>query len=92
MPNVFGDHMVLQREMNVPVWGWAAPGETVTVEFASQSVSAKADTDGKWRLRLAPLQASTESREFRVSASNRIVLKDVVVGEVWLCGGQSNME
>lgn len=92
IPNVFGDHMVLQRDMNVPVWGWAAPGETVTVEFFGQSVSAKADTDGKWRLRLGPLQASAEGREFKVSASNRIVLKDVVVGEVWLCGGQSNME
>lgn len=92
MPNVFGDHMVLQRDLNAPVWGWADPGETVTVEFAGQSLSAKADKDGKWRLRLAPLEASAESREFKVSASNTIVLTDVVVGEVWLCGGQSNME
>ena len=92
LPNVFDDHMVLQREMEVPVWGWAEPGEKVTVEFSGQVVSATADKDGKWRAKLTPLQTSAEGREFKVAGKNTIVLKDVLVGEVWLCGGQSNME
>jgi sialate O-acetylesterase len=92
LPNVFDEHMVLQREMKLPVWGWADPGEKVTVAFAGQSVAATADKDGKWRVMLAPLQTSAVGREFKVTGKNSIVLKDVLVGEVWLCGGQSNME
>jgi len=92
LPNVFGDHMVLQREMPVPVWGWADPGEKVTVSFAGASATATADNRGNWALKLPAMPASAESRELSVAGSSTLTLKDVLVGEVWLCGGQSNME
>ena len=92
LPAVFGDGMVLQRGQRVPVWGKGAPGETVTVSFAGQSATATTGADGKWRLDLAPLETCAEGRDFRVKGENEIVLHDVVVGEVWFCSGQSNME
>ena len=89
----FGDHMVLQREMPVPVWGEAAPGKTVTVSFAGQKKSAKADKDGKWKVVLAPLKASKTGQVLTISsAKEKVVFKDVLVGEVWICTGQSNMQ
>lgn len=91
----FGDHMVLQQGKPVPVWGTATPGEKVTVKFGRQRQSARADGEGRWRLELAPLTASATPAEFAVSGDDRatpLVLKDVLVGEVWICGGQSNME
>lgn len=94
----FTDHMVLQRELPVPVWGTAAPGEKVTVEFAGQKKSATADAAGQWRVDLAPLTASTEPRDLLVSSDNpqseirNPKLSDVLVGEVWLGSGQSNMD
>ncbi len=89
---LFTDHMVLQRDKPVPVWGTAAPGEEVTVEFADQSVKATADAKGVWQAELAPLTASAESRDLVVAGSNTITLQDVVVGDVWLASGQSNMD
>jgi sialate O-acetylesterase len=94
----FGDHMVLQQGRPVPVWGTATPGEKVSVQFAGQKKSAVADPDGKWRITLDPLAASAKPREFVVSSGTRKSkienrkFSDVLVGEVWLCGGQSNME
>ncbi|NQT89603.1 hypothetical protein HQ560_22730, partial [bacterium] len=90
----FLDHAVLQREMAVPVWGWAMRGSTVTVTFAGQKKTAKADARSKWKLELAPLKASSEGRELSVRASDGegLTLKDVLVGEVWFASGQSNME
>jgi sialate O-acetylesterase len=91
----FTSHMVLQRDMRVPVWGTADPGESVTVEFAGQKRSATANAGGTWRLHLAPLAASDESRPFTVTGSKTeqpIRLDDVLVGEVWLASGQSNMD
>lgn len=87
----FTDHMVLQRELPVPVWGWADAGEQVTVVFAGQRKTATAGADGKWRVDLTPLTASAQSRDFVVSGKNTLTLKDVLVGEVWLGSGQSNM-
>ena len=90
----FTSHMVLQRDMKVPVWGTAEAGEDVTVEFAGQKVSATADAEGKWRVDLNPMDASAESRDFTVTGSKTarpIMLGDVLVGEVWLGSGQSNM-
>jgi sialate O-acetylesterase len=93
LPTIFSDHMVLQRERAVPVWGKADPGVTVTVEFAGQKKTATAGTDGKWRIDLKPLEASAEPRALTVSAGDlRITVQDILVGEVWLCSGQSNME
>ena len=89
---IFTDHCVLQRERSVPVWGWTEPGSRVTVEFAGQKKTATADGSGKWLINLAPMKASRESRELRVSSAGQsVTLKDVLVGEVWLCSGQSNM-
>lgn len=94
----FTDHMVLQREMPVPVWGWADAGAQVTVEFANQKKTATADNDGAWRVTLDALTASAAPRDFVVTAANRASnvenrkLQDVLVGEVWLGSGQSNME
>jgi sialate O-acetylesterase len=90
LPTVFSDHMVLQREMPVPVWGTAAPSEKVVVRFLGQEVAATADKDGKWSVKLAALKAGGP-HELTVAGQNTIALKDVVVGEVWLCSGQSNM-
>ena len=89
LSSLFADHMVLQRDAVVRVWGSAAPGERVTLEFAGQKKTATADAGGKWRVNLDPMKASAEPRQLRV---NDLVIQDVLVGEVWLCSGQSNME
>jgi sialate O-acetylesterase len=89
---LFSDHMVLQRDRPVAVWGEAAPGETVAVEFAGQHKSAVATAAGRWRVDLDPLPASAEPRTLTVHGSNTLTFSDVLVGEVWLCSGQSNME
>jgi len=92
LARVFQDHMVLQREKPVPVWGWADPGTPVSASFAGQEKTAKADEKGYWRVSFDPLTASTESRELKVTAgAESKAVKDVLVGEVWLCAGQSNM-
>ena len=91
----FTDHMVFQRDKKVPVWGTADPGESVTVEFAGQKKSVKAGADGKWRVNLDSLPASEEGRTLTVTGSatkTAIKCDDVLVGEVWLCSGQSNMD
>jgi sialate O-acetylesterase len=95
LPSIFSDHMVLQSGQVVPVWGWADPGEEVAVEFAGQSQSTTANADGKWRVKLDALEASAESRELVVKSLIRnrsLKVVDVIVGEVWAGGGQSNME
>src|SRR5689334_4321057 len=84
----FTDHMVLQRGILAPVWGTADAGEDVTVEFAGQTRSAKADDAGKWSVKLEPMEASAESRAVTVRGKNALTLQDVLVGEVWLCAGQ----
>ncbi|MFP6904861.1 MAG: sialate O-acetylesterase, partial [Verrucomicrobiota bacterium] len=89
LPKIFGDHMVLQQGRPVMVWGWAEAREKVAVSFAGQQKMAVADADGQWSVKLDALSASKEGRELKV---NDKVFKDVVVGEVWVCSGQSNME
>ena len=92
MTKIFSDNMVLQRDMPVPVWGWSAPGESVSVKFMEQEKSAVADVNGKWMVRLDPLSASCNPEILTVTGkSGKIELKNIVVGEVWLCSGQSNM-
>ena len=91
----FTDHMVLQRDLPVPIWGRGEPGELVTVSFEGQKRRAKADAEGVWRVELNPLKASAEGRELIVTGSKTaepLQLSDVLVGEVWLCSGQSNMD
>ena len=91
LPSVISDHMVLQRETEVSIWGWADAGEELTLEFAGQKKATRADKNGKWKIRLSPMKASAESRNMLIKGSNEIVLKDILVGEVWFCSGQSNM-
>ncbi|MBK9385420.1 MAG: sialate O-acetylesterase [Planctomycetes bacterium] len=87
----FGDHMVLQRGRPLPVWGTAAPGERVQVAFRSASLETIADDGGRWRVEL-PAQELGEPATLKITATNTLELADVLVGEVWLCSGQSNME
>ena len=92
LPSVFSDHMVLQRDKPVPVWGWADPGEAVTVRLGTGAESkATADASGRWQVALAAVPAGGPFR-LEVKASNTLVVEDVLVGEVWICSGQSNME
>ena len=86
---IFTDHMVLQREMAVPVWGTADAGESVKVTFAGQTLETKAGEDGNWMVKLMPLTTNANPQTLTI---NDIVINDVLVGEVWLCSGQSNME
>jgi sialate O-acetylesterase len=89
LPRVFGDNMVLQRDMKVPVWGWAEPGEKFTVEFAGRTIQAEADNAGEWSVRLASMKAHAEPRDLKIG---NLTFTNVLVGDVWLCSGQSNME
>jgi sialate O-acetylesterase len=92
-PAVFSDHMVLQQDLEVPVWGRTEPGGTVTVTFMKQTKTAKADDKGKWMVKLDKMKAVSEPQEMTVKdAKETRVFKDVLVGDVWLCSGQSNME
>lgn len=90
LPSLFSDHLVLQRDAAVPVWGWADPGEEVTVTIAAQSKKTAADKQGKWSVKLAPLTTG-EPQTLTVQGKNTLTVKDVLVGEVWLASGQSNM-
>ena len=85
------DHMVLQRDQKDRVWGWAEPGEEVTVKIAGQSKTAKAGADGTWQVMLDPMPAGGP-HTLTVEGKNTVKFDDVLVGEVWICSGQSNMQ
>ncbi|MDF2193702.1 sialate O-acetylesterase [Paraflavitalea sp. CAU 1676] len=91
LPRIFGDNMVLQRNKPIPVWGWAAPNEKVTVQFNKQVKTVKADKSGQWKVALDPEQAGGPW-QLTVKGKNNIALNNILVGEVWVCSGQSNME
>ena len=91
MPAIFGDHMVLQQGTKLPVWGAADAGETVTVTLGKESVQTKAADDGKWHVDLAPLPANSKPVTLTVTGKNTLTFTDVLVGDVWVCSGQSNM-
>jgi sialate O-acetylesterase len=91
LPSLISDHMVLQRDIQVKVWGWADPGEAVSVEFVEQQVRAVADSNGRWSVALEPLEAGGP-HEMKVSGSNILTVRDILVGEVWIGSGQSNMQ
>jgi len=91
----FADNAILQRDMKVPVWGWSAPGDTITVEFAGQTKSAKAGDDGKFIVWLDPLKASFEPQTMKITSSignHQSSIGNILVGEVWMASGQSNMQ
>jgi len=89
---LFTDHAVLQRDKPLPVWGTADAGEKITVKFRGQTAGTTAAADGRWTVLLEPLPAAATGAELIVTGKNTVTLADVVVGEVWLCSGQSNME
>jgi sialate O-acetylesterase len=93
LPSVISDHMVLQRGASVPIWGWAAPHEKLTIKFGDQVNSAQADGAGHWKVALDLHAASRATTTLAVRGeTNAIDISDVLVGEVWLASGQSNME
>ncbi|MBT3202041.1 MAG: hypothetical protein HN350_19235 [Phycisphaerales bacterium] len=91
LAKIFTDHMVLQQEMPIAVWGWADKGEKVTVTLAGKSAEATTDASGKWRVDIPAMKADGKPQTLVVKGANTIELKDILLGEVWLCAGQSNM-
>ena len=93
LPRVLGDNMVVQRDKPLNIWGWGDKGETITVEFNGQKKTTKIGEGGKWQLALDKMPTNAKPQELKVkSKDDSIVLKNIVVGDVWLCSGQSNME
>ena len=92
LPDVIGEGMVLQQNQKAPIWGKADPGEAVTVRFGGQSKSTTASAEGKWLVKLDPMHANATPATMTISGRNTIELKNILVGEVWLVAGQSNMQ
>ena len=93
LPSIIGDNMMLQQGRSAPVWGWADPGERVTVSIGSQEVSATANEDGKWKVNLEPMHAGGPyTMTISGDQSSQITLSNILIGEVWVCSGQSNMQ
>ncbi|EHQ29368.1 sialate O-acetylesterase [Mucilaginibacter paludis] len=93
LPKVLGSNMVLQRNQAVPIWGWAKPGKQVTVKFAGQQKSTAVGANGYWKVQLSPLTTSAEPQDMVITSdTSTLKLSNILVGEVWLCSGQSNME
>ncbi len=92
LPNIFSDHMVLQRDQANRVWGKSAAGEAVTVTIADQKHETKGSADGTWQVTLKPLAVGSGPHELVVKGANEIKVTDVLIGEVWICSGQSNMQ
>ncbi len=90
LPSLFSNHLVLQQNQPIAIWGWAEPGEDITITLNQRQTACRADADGKWITRL-PAEKAGGPFELTVEGKNTIVLEDVMVGEVWLCSGQSNM-
>ncbi|HBT75930.1 MAG TPA: sialate O-acetylesterase [Planctomycetaceae bacterium] len=94
LPRIFADNMVLQRDIPIPVWGGAGKGEKITVAFDGNVASTTADANGRWMVRLPAMTAGNDNRELTVNGTDSpaVTIRNVVVGDVWLCSGQSNME
>ncbi|MCB1236187.1 MAG: sialate O-acetylesterase [Verrucomicrobiae bacterium] len=93
LPAIVGDNMVLQRDLELPIWGWANPGAMVSVEIAGQNLAGAADENGRWEVKLKPLSISDHALRMTIRAGDETrVLTNILVGEVWLCSGQSNMQ
>lgn len=89
---LFQDHMILQRNKEIAVWGTAAPGSQITINMQGKNASTVTDEDGKWQANCGPFVTSFQEEMMIASDEEKLVLHDVQVGEVWLAGGQSNME
>lgn len=92
LPSVLASHMVLQRDKPIPVWGWAEPGEEVSVQFGDKTEKTKADDKGNWKVSFPAQKANAKPQTIVVSGKNKIELEDILIGEVWVGSGQSNME
>jgi sialate O-acetylesterase len=93
MPAIFGDHMVLQQGAKLPVWGTASPGEKITVSLDAMTATTTAAPDGSWRIDLPPVpQADSTPQTLTIAGTNTIIFHDVLIGDVWIASGQSNME
>ena len=92
LPNVIASHMVLQRDLPLPIWGWADPEEDITVRLDDCEVATKADAHGNWKVKLPAVKADGKAHRLIVTGKNKIELEDILFGEVWLGSGQSNME
>ena len=90
VPSLFSDHMVLQRDKPIKVWGWADSGETITVSIEGSSATTEADVSGEWLATLAPMPAGGPY-SMHISGSNELIFTDILLGEVWIASGQSNM-
>ena len=92
LPAIFSDHMVLQQEMENPIWGWAKPGAKVSLNWGKQDIHTIADKTGRWRAKLPATIGSYQQQQLVIKSANQTLqLSDILVGEVWLCSGQSNM-
>ena len=91
---IFSNHMVIQRDLASPVWGWDDPGKEITVSFAGQDHKATADKNGRWQIKLKPLAANATAQAMTISntTGEKISYHDILIGDVWICSGQSNME
>ena len=92
LPAIIGDHMVLQQKQANPIWGWDDPGTKITVKFAGQTYAATAAADGRWTVQLAAQPANKSPQTISLAGTTKRELTDVLVGEVWMCSGQSNMQ
>ena len=90
LPSLIRDSMILQRDVPLNIWGWASPGENIKIKFANKSFKTKTSPDGKWKLSLPSMKAGGPYT-MNITASNTITLKEILIGDVWLCSGQSNM-
>lgn len=91
LPAIISDNMVIQADTKAPIWGWAEPNETITVIIGKQKQSVIVDTNGKWMIKLKPMKASDTPVEMTITGKNVITIKNILVGQVWLGSGQSNM-
>ena len=92
LPNILSSNMILQRNSPVPIWGRANAGEEITVRFAGQTIKTTADPNGKWSVTLKPMKQKAEPDKMTIAGKNTVTLSNILVGDVWLCSGQSNME
>src|SRR6185369_6999492 len=91
LPKIVSDGMILQRDAKLNLWGWAAKGEKISIKFNGKSYKTIGDAEGKWKVVLPPMKAGGPY-SMDITASNKITLTDILIGDVWLCSGQSNME
>ena len=91
LPRLISDGMVIQRNIQLNIWGWASPNEKITIRFKDQSYQSSADEKGDWSVPL-PAQKAGGPYQMTIHAGNEILIKDILIGDVWLCSGQSNME